>query len=799
MRSPGPEAPAGREPREAMRDGPRSPEPIIRIRGLHKRFGDNHVLKGVDLDVEAGSTVVILGVSGSGKTVLMKHVIGLLRPDEGEIIVEGRDLGLLDTKGLQEARQSFGMVFQTAALFDSLTVYGNVSFPLREQFRKMPEAEIRRRVLEKLEMLGLAGHEAKSPAELSGGMRKRVGLARAVVMEPKILLYDEPTTGLDPITTDDVDNMILEARDALKVTSVVISHDIGSAFKVGTKIAVLYGGRIVAEGTPDVLKENPHPHVRKFVGTWLERRCPPSSELESMQPSFWTPLKVGLLTLAVIAALVVGITSVTGTTFREHESYLVYAIFDDVSGLRRRSRVQIAGIEVGQIEDIELVGHKAKVTLRIHRDIVLYTNARLSKRAEGLIGDMAIDIFPGSELHPVIAPGGEVRQVVSTGGIDQVFEILGAITADIHGVTTSLREVMGEETAEAIQEIVLDLSRLTETVNATILDSSEKIASILALFEGLTAEVHDVTVGERRTITSILHNVETVSVQMQEVLATIQGVIGSGEDELREGVADLRQTLERFNAALEDVAVIAGQVEEVTGKVARGEGTIGRLMLDDGLLREIEGTVSDASDFVERMMRLQTEVSLGTELHFRRGAGRTVAQVRLIPRENKWYSIGLVDPAAPTIEKVEVTEVIDGAATTTETWTATQAWQLHAYMARRWAFPTWSVTGRFGVFEGRGGIAGDLGLAGDRLSLSFEAFEFMSESKPYPRIRAFASWSFWNHLYVSGGVDDVLNPRTIAPAGGEGQEARDFFIGGGFFFTDEDLKAILTTVGVPTG
>ena len=257
---------------DSVTGGGETDEPIISIRGLHKSFGGHHVLKGVDVDVEAGSTVVILGVSGSGKSVLMKHMIGLLKPDEGEVRIEGRDLARLDAQGLREVRRSFGMVFQTAALFDSLTVYGNVSFPLREHFRKMPEPEIERRVLEKLEMLGLAGHEDKSPAELSGGMRKRVGLARAVVMEPKIVLYDEPTTGLDPITTDDVDEMILEAREALSVTSVVISHDIRSAFKVATKLAVLYDGRIVAEGTPDELKENPHPHVRQFVGSWFEKR-----------------------------------------------------------------------------------------------------------------------------------------------------------------------------------------------------------------------------------------------------------------------------------------------------------------------------------------------------------------------------------------------------------------------------------------------------------------------------------------------------------------------------------------------
>ncbi len=244
-------------------------EAIIRIEDLHKSFGGNHVLKGVDLEVEHGSTVVILGASGSGKSVLMKHMIGLLRPDSGRVFVEDEDIVQVSERELERLRRKFGMVFQGAALFDSMTVYQNVSFPLREHFRRMPEDEIRQKVAEKLEVVGLSGTEDKFPAELSGGMRKRVGLARAVVMDPKIVLYDEPTTGLDPITTDDVDDMILQARDAFGVTSVVISHDIASAFKVATRLAVLYDGQIVAEGTGDELRKHPHPHVQEFLGTWF--------------------------------------------------------------------------------------------------------------------------------------------------------------------------------------------------------------------------------------------------------------------------------------------------------------------------------------------------------------------------------------------------------------------------------------------------------------------------------------------------------------------------------------------------
>jgi phospholipid/cholesterol/gamma-HCH transport system ATP-binding protein len=241
---------------------------MIQVVNLHKHFGDHHVLKGIDLEIEEGTTCVILGGSGSGKTVMMKHMIGLLKPDDGQVIVDGEDIVPLEAEALSRVRQKFGMVFQAAALFDSMTVYENVSFPLREH-SKMREDAIRQLVREKLEIVGLRNVEEKYPADLSGGMRKRVGLARAIVLNPKIVLYDEPTTGLDPITTDYVDEMILDAKQKLGVTSVVISHDIASAFKVADKIAFLHQGHIVEQGPPEQLRNSEHPAVRVFLQTWF--------------------------------------------------------------------------------------------------------------------------------------------------------------------------------------------------------------------------------------------------------------------------------------------------------------------------------------------------------------------------------------------------------------------------------------------------------------------------------------------------------------------------------------------------
>ena len=243
---------------------------MIAVVDLHKSFRDNEVLRGVNLEVARGTTTVILGGSGSGKSVLMKHMIGLLRPDSGSIRVDGEAIETLGERELQRIRTKFGMVFQAAALFDSMSVGENVSFPMREH-TKLTEAEIAKRVTAKLEVVGLAGVEEKFPAELSGGMRKRVGLARALALDPEIVLYDEPTTGLDPITTDYVDDMILAAKAQLGVTSVVISHDIGSAFKVADRVAVLHEGLIVAEGPPAEVRASKDPFVRKFLALWFGR------------------------------------------------------------------------------------------------------------------------------------------------------------------------------------------------------------------------------------------------------------------------------------------------------------------------------------------------------------------------------------------------------------------------------------------------------------------------------------------------------------------------------------------------
>jgi phospholipid/cholesterol/gamma-HCH transport system ATP-binding protein len=242
---------------------------MIRLIDIHKSFGKQKVLDGLNLDIEEGKTTVIIGRSGGGKSVLLKHIIGLLKPDSGEVLIDGTDLTKLDDKDLNEVRKRFGMLFQEGALFDSMNVGDNVAFPLREQ-TKMKEAEIHQVIVDLLRAVGLVDVEKKMPSELSGGMRKRVGLARALALHPQIVLFDEPTTGLDPIMIEAINRLIIDTQKNFNLTCIVISHDLDSIFKIGHKIAMLHQGTIIEYGTPEEVRASTNPAVVQFLAGSIE-------------------------------------------------------------------------------------------------------------------------------------------------------------------------------------------------------------------------------------------------------------------------------------------------------------------------------------------------------------------------------------------------------------------------------------------------------------------------------------------------------------------------------------------------
>ena len=247
---------------------------MIQIRNIHKTFGHQHVLRGLSLDVATGEIMVVIGRSGGGKSVLLKHLIGLLRPDSGAVLVDGQDITRLRGAALDAIRERYGVVFQGGALFDSMSVFDNVAFPLREKSR-LGTAEIASRVEEKLEQVGLHGMGHKNPAEISGGMRKRVAIARALVTEPGVVFFDEPTTGLDPILVNTIHHLIVELHRKFRFTAVMVSHEIPAIFRIADRVAMLHDGVIVEAGPPDVIQASSNQVVQQFIHGEIEAEVRP--------------------------------------------------------------------------------------------------------------------------------------------------------------------------------------------------------------------------------------------------------------------------------------------------------------------------------------------------------------------------------------------------------------------------------------------------------------------------------------------------------------------------------------------
>jgi len=238
---------------------------VIRVQGLQKGFGAQPVLRGVDLDIATGEIMVVIGRSGGGKSVLLKHLIGLLRPDAGTVTVDGTEITRLRSRDLDRVRERYGVVFQGGALFDSMSVFDNVAFPLREKRARLASTDVRARVEQRLDQVGLADMGHKNPAEISGGMRKRVAIARALVTEPEIVFFDEPTTGLDPILVNTIHHLIVELHRKVRFTAVMVSHEIPEIFEIADRVAMLHDGVIVEVGAPDAVRASANPVVQHFI------------------------------------------------------------------------------------------------------------------------------------------------------------------------------------------------------------------------------------------------------------------------------------------------------------------------------------------------------------------------------------------------------------------------------------------------------------------------------------------------------------------------------------------------------
>lgn len=504
-----------------------------------------------------------------------------------------------------------------------------------------------------------------------------------------------------------------------------------------------------------------------------------------------TPFRVGLLVLAAAAFLFILLTFVRKGGMDEDESIDVYAYFDDASGLGRRSRVQIAGIAVGEIREIVLEGNRAKVWLRIRDDVQTREDAALTKRSESIaLGDFVLDLFPGTREARLLVDGDQIVRVYDEQGVQQVFESLQRITGDIQEVTSALRRALGgEKGTESLEAIVANLKHLAENVDRTVGSSGQRLNAILANFQAFSEDVRGLSEGQEDQVRQIVKNINRITEQVQDVLTTVQKVLGSGEGELKEGVASLKQTLDRLEGSLRNLEVITENVRE-------GEGVVGKLLTDKRLGQRVSESVEDLSAFSDRLTRMQTEIGVKSEYLFAQGNAKNTLALRLIPRPDKYYLLEVVDDPRGTVEQeiVQSNPPEAGSPATQVRTVRSEGLKFSAQFAKRFYW----LTLRFGVIESTGGIGADAHFFDDALSLKVDAFNFSVAELTYPRIRTTLRLQAFGHLFATVGVDDLLNNEATRDVlSNRLISGRDYFVGAGVFFTDDDLKSIVSVTGVP--
>lgn len=503
-----------------------------------------------------------------------------------------------------------------------------------------------------------------------------------------------------------------------------------------------------------------------------------------------TPFRVGLLLLASAAFLFLFLSFVKKGGLSADESTLVYAYFSDASGLGKKSRVQIAGITVGEVAEITLEGTRAKVWLKIQEEIPLKVNAELTKRSESLLGDYMLDLNPGTDDAAPMPQGGQIRIVHDTQALEAVMQSAEKITKNVEQVTAALNRVLGGEKGEAsLEQIVNSMVELSTNVNATVENTARQLEDILRNFQAVSNDVREITQGQDRNVNQILVNIEAITRDTRDVLGTVKQIVGTGEGDFKESVASLKQTLNTLEASLKNV-------EEITAKVKRGEGAAGALLTDDRLGQKISEAVEDVSNLASTITGLQTEVGVKSEYLLSQGSAKNFLQLRLITKPDKYYLLEIVDDPRGSVETqvVQSNPPATGEPVTQVQKITRDSLKVSAMFAKRYYFTTL----RFGLIESTGGIGADLHLLEDHLTLKVDAFNFSVENLAYPRLRATLRLQAFDHLFATAGVDDVFNVPQRDLATRRLIAGRDYFFGAGIYFTDDDLKSLITIVGLPT-
>jgi phospholipid/cholesterol/gamma-HCH transport system substrate-binding protein len=512
-----------------------------------------------------------------------------------------------------------------------------------------------------------------------------------------------------------------------------------------------------------------------------------------------TPFRVGLLVIASLAILFGFLTFSKKGGMERDEAVEVHAFFKDASGLGKKSRVQIAGIPVGEIVAIDLIGLRAKVTIRIRKEIGVRSNASLTKRSESLLGDYMIDLTPGTESEPLLKNGDEIKSVLDAPGMDAVMGRLQLIADDVQQVTSSLRNVLGGEKGQAsLEGIVSNLTRLMEAVDKTVRETSQRLDQILANIEGVSGDVREITSKEQGSISSIVRNLDTISRDVRDVIGTVKRVVGENENEVQPGVASVKETLAKLDRTL-------ANVEEVSQNLKEGKGPVGALISNERLGQKLTDTIDDVSDFASRLTTLEFELGIRTDYLVNQGAAKIFITGRLIPKPDKYYLFEAVDDPRGSSETVllQNNPPSAGEPAVQKQIRTRETLKFSAQLAKRYSF----LTLRLGIIESTGGVGLDVNVPikffyysrwlEDALVFRVDAFNFSVENLTLPRLRATLRFTPIEHLYLTVGIDDALNPTNRDTLTNKLISGRDFFVGAGVYFTDADIRSLLPFIPSP--
>jgi phospholipid/cholesterol/gamma-HCH transport system substrate-binding protein len=519
------------------------------------------------------------------------------------------------------------------------------------------------------------------------------------------------------------------------------------------------------------------------------------------RPVFNRAFAVGVLVAVCGAAFLIAFTFIRKGGYSEKDTYVAYAYFDDATGLTWKSRVQIAGIQVGEVERIVLVRNRARLDLRIRKDIDLRADACVTKRfPSALLPDALLDAVPGTSgqsLRAIPPEQREVKCVIEATTVAKLIDSMSKISADVQQVTRELANIVSGSQG-SIRQIIANLEHVTTRIDETVANGSDKVSAILENAASFTGTLADVAGADRQRYSAIARNVEQATARLDQVLASVQQLVGSeeGGGDLRKSVVDARETLAHLNRSME-------QVEKVAYNVGQGKGVAGKLLNDERLGEKLSTTIESVSDYVDRLYKLQVGVQLRSEWLLNQRGAKTYAGLKLLPRPDKYYLFEVVSD--PRGVNTITTATLDGTApdgTPLRSVTTTTVNEQKVSFSLEFAKRYGPVTFRIGLIENSGGAGADLHLLNDALKLSVNIYQFARpEDVNLPRAKLWLDYTFFKYFYATVGADDFLNQWRSGkfPGGPKFAIGNDVFFGGGLVFTDDDLKSLLSLVGGSAG